>query len=85
METNSLSGFKDIHPPEYSGVIAIKKTEKIIQTIAKRNHFRKIILLTKNSIMETIKIARKIWNMVLVIKMLFPPKHRLNLKLQGPT
>ncbi|PIP26513.1 MAG: hypothetical protein CO140_03290 [Candidatus Moranbacteria bacterium CG_4_9_14_3_um_filter_40_7] len=58
--------------------------DKIIQTTANRNHLRKILSLIKKRNREMIKIAINIWNAVLVIGMLFPPKHRLNLKVQGP-
>lgn len=47
----------DTHPPEYSGVIEIKNNEIKIQTIAKTNHFLKILSEVKNNSTELNKIG----------------------------
>jgi len=75
IETSSFSGSILKRPCLYSGVALIINIENDTQTIEKRSHFKKTLLLVKNKKIEIAKIAKEKWTTVLVIGMLFPPKH----------
>ena len=84
METCSLSGVKDTHPPEYSGVIKIKNKDKKTQPKENLNHFIKILSDRKNKINKLKMIGITKCTNVLTSNILFPPKHFITLFSQGP-
>lgn len=85
METCSLSGTKDTHPPEYSGVMDIKNKDKKIQPKENLNHFIKILSDKKNKISKLKITGIANCTNVLISRILFPPKHFATLLSQGPT